>query len=143
MRDAAFSSAIRGMKADVQRISSIRVAMKLAHGDSSADKRLDLLGSLFKAMDVENEGVVTMKGFTAQAKSALELEELKADFDSFDQVGGEQPDGKLTFRKFVAGTLETPLGRLSDNAFEKAVSGMITTVSSTASTQGKDAVPLD
>ena len=87
MRDAAFSSAIRGMKADVQRISSIRVAMKLAHGDSSADKRLDLLGSLFKAMDVENEGVVTMKGFTAQAKSALELEELKADFDSFDQVG--------------------------------------------------------
>jgi len=125
LRGGVFASAVRALKADVQRISSIRVAMQLAHGDAAADKRLGLLNTLFNAMDADQTGVVTMSNFVAQAKTSIEAEELKADFQSFDQVGSEQPDGMLTFRKFVAGTLETPLGRLHDEAFERAVTDII------------------
>jgi len=125
LRGGVFASAVRALKADVQRISSIRVAMQLAHGDAAADKRLGLLNTLFNAMDADQTGVVTMSNFVAQAKTSIEAEELKADFQSFDQVGSEQPDGMLTFRKFVAGALETPLGRLHDEAFERAVTDII------------------
>ena len=93
----------------------------------AAKKRLGLLQELFDALDVNKQGVVTVEGFVAQAKSSEQAEELKVDFAAFDQaVGADQADGQLTFRKFVTGTMKTPLGRLQDAQFESAVSGMIT-----------------
>jgi len=132
LRDDAFASAIRGMKADVAKAASIK---------ASAEKRLGLLQTLFKALDVEGKGVVEINEFMAQAKSNAEAEELKHTFAAFDRslLGSseDEADGKLTFRKFATGTLQTPLGKLKDDAFEKAVTGMIETVAeaSNASTE--------
>ena len=132
LRDDAFASAIRGMKADVARAATIK---------ASAEKRLGLLQTLFKALDVQGKGVVEMNEFMAQAKSNAEADDLKLTFASFDRSllgsGEDGADGKLTFRKFATGTLQTPLGRLKDEAFEKAVTGMIETVAvaSNASTE--------
>ena len=74
-------------------------------------------------MDVESKGTVDMEGFVAQARTSDQAEELQADFAAFDATG--VPDGQLTFRKFVTGTMKTPLGRLKQEQFEVAVSGMI------------------
>lgn len=111
LKDASFASAIRGMHTDVQKLLA-------------AKRRLGLLQELFTALDVENKGTVDMKGFVAQAKDSAQAEELKADFETFDAVEGT-PDGQLTFRKFVTGTMQTPLGRLGQAQFEEAVTGII------------------
>ena len=114
--DSSFASAVRGMQADVDRALALK---------ASADKRLNLLEKLFVALDTANDGVVDMDEFIAQAKSKAEAEELKVNFEAFDKASGA-PDGMLTFRKFAAGTMQhTPLGKMKDERFEKAMTGMI------------------
>lgn len=79
---------------------------------------------LFTTLDKDHDGVLDVGEFVAQAKSAAEAEELRANFESFDAVAGAA-DGKLTFRKFATGTMKTPLGGMQDATFETTVQGMI------------------
>ena len=123
LKDGAFASAVRGMTKDVRRAAAIK---------QSADMRLGLLQTLFDKLDVGGTGAVEVDAFVAkQAGSAAEADELRATFETFDGAAGA-PDGMLTFRKFVNGTLRTPLGRLRDAQFEAAVSGMIEQAESTS-----------
>ena len=117
MRDAPFASAVRGMLSDVRHARALTAA---------AEKRTALLRTLFETLDVREAGALDLDAFTATAKSRAEADELRATFADFDSAGGAVPDGALTFRKFATGTMTaTPLGKMREAQFERAVGGMI------------------
>ena len=119
MRDSTFASAARGMLKDIKHALSLKAA---------AAKRLNLLQELFTTLDVKGEGQIDVQRFASTAKSEDEAAELRETFKEFDESvdGGKSADGNLTFRKFATGTMTcTPLGKMKDDAFEKAISDMI------------------
>lgn len=119
LRDAAFASAVRAMKADVQ--------MALRARETTLQK-MAALQELFTAMDVDGTGTLDWPKFVRQARTDAEADELRATFDELDGSEG-QPDGKLTFTKFAAGTLmNTPLGKLPNDLFDSTVHRMIADV---------------
>jgi len=127
MKDSSFASAVRGMTSDVKQANAMK---------RSAGKRLGLLQELFSQLErgSKQKGAIDVNAFVSTAKSEAEKEELKTTFKDFDAaVDGAEADGQLTFRKFAHGTMKrTPLGQMSDAAFEKRLAAMIIDAKETA-----------